>query len=179
MEIIKGVEMGLDIVTMRPSALFGAYDKDTWSQMFLEVERGIPFRVAPPGGGSVCHAKPVATAFVNAYHKGTKGANYILGGPDVTWFQVVSEIATILNRPQPKRTLPAFIFKLFGWVEYHISRLRRRRPMLTPHTADILCEFVYSDSSLAINTLDYKPSTLNEMLQDCYQWMLDTGRITK
>ncbi len=174
-EIDVGVKAGLDTVYLHPSAMFGAYDKATWSKMFLEIERGLPLPVAPPGGGSVCHARPVARAHVDAFHKGARGGHYILGGPDVTWLEVINEVASLLGRRGAKMKLPTALFKTYGWAEFSASSLLGREPMLTPHTIAVLSEEVYSDSGLAVRELGYKPSSLREMLEDCHRWMLATG----
>lgn len=176
-EIDKGLEAGLDVVYMHPSAVFGSYDKATWSKTFLEIERGLPLPFAPPGGGSVCHAKSVAEAHVAAFHKGGRGEHYILGGPDVSWLETLQEVARILGKPGPVAKLPAFLFKMYGMTEFKISSWIGRVPMLTPHTIELLSENVFSDSSKAIQELNYKPATLNEMLMDCYQWMVATGML--
>lgn len=178
-EVDKGVQQGLDAVYMHPSAIFGAYDKQTWSKMFLEIERGLPLPFAPPGGGSICHARKVAQAHVNAFSKGGKGEHYILGGPDKTWLDVAQAIAKILERKAPVAALPNFIFRIYGTLEFLISTQLGREPMLTPHSMDLLSEFVYSNSSKAIKDLDYDPSSLEETLQDCFQWMLSVGMIKR
>lgn len=178
-EVRKAEAQGLDVVYLHPSAMFGAYDKATWSKMFLEIERGLPLPVAPPGGGSVCHSRKVARAHVDAYYKGGKGSHYILGGPDVTWLQVTQAIARLLGKPEPKIALPISLFKIYGRVEFLASTLVHREPMLTPHTVDILSETIFSDSSLAIREINYQPSSLEEMLKECYDWMLEVGMLKK
>ena len=50
LEVEKGINNGLDAVFIHPSAIFGAYDKSTWSKAFLAIERG-----SENGGGKVCH----------------------------------------------------------------------------------------------------------------------------
>lgn len=174
-EVDKGLEAGLDVVYMHPSAVFGAYDKATWSKMFLEIKRGLPLPVAPPGGLSACHARKVALAHVTAFHKAPRGRHYLLGGPDVSLLEILQEVARILNRPGPIIKLPRFVFRAYGWAEFLISTyVVKRDPMLTPHTIEMLCDIIYSDSSLAIRELDYQPSTLREMLEDCHQWMVSS-----
>ena len=176
-EVDKGLAAGLDVVYLHPSALFGSYDKDTWSKMFREIKRGLPTPFAPPGGFSACHAKPVAKAHVTAFHKAGRGEHYLLGGPDVTILEVLQEVARLLDKKGPTTRLPSFLFRAYGWSEFLISSLIRREPMLTPHTIDILCESIHCKSDKAIRELDYKSTTLSEMLADCHQWMIATGRI--
>lgn len=176
-EILRAENSGIEVVYLHPSAMFGAYDKATWSKMFLEIERGLPLPAAPPGGGSVCHARAVADAHVTAAHKGKSGRHYILGGPDVTWFEVINKIAHLLGRSGASIRLPVPLFKAYGWTEFILSNLIRREPMLTPHTITMLSETVFSDSTRAIEELDYKPSSLEEMLSDCHRWMIDSGML--
>lgn len=176
-EVEKAQAKGLRVVYLHPSAIFGAYDKQTWSKMFLEIERGLPLPFAPPGGGSVCHARKVARAHVDAYSKGKPGEHYILGGPDVTWIEVTKAIAKILRRKAPIAALPNLIFRAYGTLEFLISTQIGREPTLTPHIIDLLTEYIYSDSSKAIRELNYNPSSLEEMLSDCYEWMLKSKMI--
>lgn len=177
-EVKKAQEKGLDVVFMHPSAIFGSYDKATWSKMFLEIERGLPLPFAPPGGGSVCYVREVAKAHVTAFSKSISGEHYILGGPDETWLSVAKMIANILNKPSPKWPLPILIFKIYGYVEHFIStKILKRDPMLTPHTIDILCETIFSKSDKAVRELNYRIVPLEEMLMDCYNWMVETKRL--
>jgi dihydroflavonol-4-reductase len=178
-EVEVGVKAGLDAVFLHPSAIFGAYDKVTWSKMFLEIERGLPLPFAPPGGGSVCHCRKVAAAHVAAFHHGVRGGHYILGGPDEQWLNVMIHVAKILNRPPPKWRLPTPLFMAYGYGEYWISRIIGRPPTLDPHAAFTLCLNVYSDSSRAIRELGYQPSTLDETLRDCYEWMCAAGMLKR
>jgi len=178
-EVEKGVAAGLDAVFIHPSAMFGSFDKQTWSKMFLELERGMPLPFAPPGSASVCHAPKVAEAHVAAFHTGARNRHYILGGPDVTWLEVMREVALILGRPGPLWRLPTALFKLYGWTEFGVSSLIGREPMLTPHTIEMLSEPVHTDSSRAIKELGYRPSSLHEMLMDCYTWMIEAGMLVR
>ena len=171
-EVEKGSKAGLDVVFLHPSALFGAYDKDTWSKMFREIKRGLPTPFGPPGGFSACDARPVAQAHLAAFHKGKRGSHYILGGPDVTLLEVLQEVAKLLGKKGPTIKLPSPLFKTYGWSEFLVSSLIKREPMLTPHTIGILCESIYSDSSRAIEELGYKSTKLHEMLSDCYHWLV-------
>ena len=175
LEVERALERGLDAVFIHPSAVFGAYDKATWSKMFREVDRGLHIPAAPPGAASVCHMRKVAQAHVSAFANGRRGEHYVLGGPDATIREIATEIARILHRPAPRVTIPGPLFKLFGRIEYRISNLLGVEPMVTPSLADMLCDTVLCDSSKAVRELGYAPSSLREMLLDCHQWMVRTG----
>lgn len=171
------LEHGLDAVFLHPAAIFGAYDKATWSKMFREIQRGLRVPLAPPGKASVCHMRKVAQAHLSAYHRGRKGEHYLLGGVDATMMDIATAIGRILEKPGPMLVVPPGLFKLLGRLEYHVSTLLRREPMVTPSMADILCETVLCDSTKAIQELGYAPSTLETMLRDCHQWMVSSGML--
>jgi dihydroflavonol-4-reductase len=174
-EVEQAARAGLDVVFLHPSAILGAHDKSTWSKIFREVHRGLRIPAAPPGAASFCHMRKVAQAHVNAFHRGRKGEHYLLGGADATMKEVATKVAEILGRPGPWGTLPGFLFRLLGRLEYGLSTYLGKEPMVTPALADILCEKVLCDSSKAIAELGYEPSSLDTMLMDCYQWLVEAN----
>jgi nucleoside-diphosphate-sugar epimerase len=176
-EVEQGVRRGLDAVFIHPSAIFGAYDKSTWSKMFREIQRGLRVPFAPPGEASVCHMRKVAEAHLRAFERGRTGEHYVLGGVDVDYLELSRSIARILKRPGPFFVLPGPLFRLIGRCEYRVSTLLGREPMLTPPMADILCEKIVCDSSKAVSELNYAPSSLQTMLQDCYDWMVSADML--
>ncbi len=172
LEVEKGILKGLDAVVLHPSAIFGAYDKATWSKVFREVQRGLHIPFAPPMRANLCHMRKVAQTHLTAFHKGRRCEHYILGGPEATMMEIATEIGKLLQRRGPLFVLPAPIFKCLGQIEYRLSTLLGKEPMVTPSMAEILCDVVLCDSSKAIHELDYDPSSLQVMLQDCYAWMV-------
>lgn len=117
LEVEKAVRNGLDAVLLHPAAVFGAYDKATWSKMFREISRGLRVPLAPPGAATLCHMRKVAEAHVSAFHRGRKGEHYLLGGTDATWMEIATKIAEILGRPAPLAVVPAPLFRVLGRIE--------------------------------------------------------------
>lgn len=176
-EVLAGGGRGLDAVILHPSAIFGAHDKATWSRMFSEVHRGVWIPFMPPGELSASHMRKVALAHLAAFHRGRRGERYVLGGPDVTLLDVVSEVGRVLGRPTPRWRAPAWLFRLAAAADRLRCALRGAESPLNPHTTDTLCYHCLSDSSKAVRELGYDPSSLAEMLADCHRWMVATGRL--
>lgn len=175
LEVEKGGQAGLDVVFLHPSAILGAYDKSTWSKVFREVHRGLRIPAAPPGAASFCHMRKVAQAHLSAFQRGRRGAHYLLGGADASMKELAAKVAEILHRTGPWGTVPGFLFRLLGRLEYRLAILLGKEPMVTPAMADALCETVLCDSSRAIAELGYEPSSLDTMLRDCYEWMVSAN----
>jgi dihydroflavonol-4-reductase len=176
-EVDKGVNLGLDAVYLHPSAIFGRHDRDGWATVFKEINKGIPFNTATPGGGSVCNAKTVMEAHIKAYHYGKKGERYILGGDDHTWFQVMQKIASILEKKPVRKPLPHSLFNLTCIAERFFSGIIGKEPLLSKHVQDIVGAYIYSSSSKAIRELDYDISTLDKMLSESYRSLKEEGLI--
>lgn len=176
-EVDKGVLRGLDAVYMHPSAIFGRYDRDGWATLFKEIKKGIPLNIATPGGGSVCNAKTVMAAHIEAYHHGKTGARYILSGTDYTWFEVMQKIASMLGKPPLRKPLPHPLFNLTCIMERFFAGLIGKDPLLSKHVQDIVGAYIYSSSEKAINELKYDISTLDEMLNESYESLKEEGSI--
>lgn len=177
-EVQKGVDQGLDAVILHASAMFGAYDVSTWSRLFREIQEGTRHPV-PPGKTSWCHARAVARAHIQAFHKGRSGEHYILGGPDATIFEMVQEIGKLLDRPIPGLVLPGWLFRFIGRLESAISLITGKEPLLTPDLIDMLTRTILLNSEKAQRELGYVASSLEEMLVDCYEWMVREGLLPR
>ena len=171
LEVEKAADRGLDAVILHPSIIFGAYDRTGWSQMFREISRGPRIPLAPPGRANVCHMREVARAHISAFHKGGSGEHYMLGGPEKSLREMVDAVAAILNKPGPRFTAPAALFRFLCRVDNMTASWLGRKPMVTQAEAEILCEDCVCSSDKAIRELDYQPAALETMLEDCYQWM--------
>lgn len=172
LEMEAGLNNGLDIVFLHPGAIFGAHDTSTWSTMFKEIDKGLNIPGGPPGKATCAHMIKVAEAHMNAFEKGKKGEHYLLGGTDSSLTNIITQIGKILNLPAPKKPMSKLLFQVVGYISYGFSTVFRFETFFNPDLINILCKDVMCDSQKAIRELNYNPSTLDEMLQDCYQWML-------
>ena len=174
LEVLQAVERGLDALILNPANIIGRYDASGWSRFFKLIEEGrLPG--VPPGSGSFCHAREVARAHVTAVERGRAGHHYLLGGVDATFLEVVQRIGALLDRPVPKRPIPAFVSKAAGRLSLWGSYLTRREPDLTPEKADLLSADLLCSSDKAERELAYRPVALQVMLEDCHRWLCEEG----
>jgi dihydroflavonol-4-reductase len=101
----------------------------------------------PPGRGSFCHVREVVRAHLAAVEHGRTGENYLL------------------------------VLRLLARMSVLQAGITGRRPMLTPEMAHVLCRDMICSNVKAIRELGYRPAPLEEMLTDCYCWMLAEGRL--
>jgi dihydroflavonol-4-reductase len=173
-EVLQAVGRGLDAVILNPANIIGRYDASGWSRFFRLIDEGrLPG--VPPGSGSFCHAREVARAHVAAFERGRSGHHYLLGGVDATFLEVVQRIGALLDRPAPKRPIPAFVSKAAGRLALWGSYLTRREPDLTPEKAALLSSDLLCSSVKAEKELAYRPVALEVMLKDCHRWLREEG----
>jgi nucleoside-diphosphate-sugar epimerase len=173
-EVRSGIGRGLDAVILNPVHVLGRYDTANWSRVIAMVhERRLPG--VPPGGGSFCHGGEVARAHLAAWERGTKGANYLLGGTDATFLELVRVIGEVTGRPVPRRAMPAPLLRVFAALSALPSLVTGREPDATPEGVAIASAFLHADCSRAERELGFRAVPLRVMVEDAYRWMLAEG----
>ncbi|MGZ4778750.1 MAG: NAD-dependent epimerase/dehydratase family protein, partial [Thermoanaerobaculia bacterium] len=175
-EVRKGVAQGLDATILNPANIIGPYDDRNWSRMIALVARD-KLPGVPPGAGSFCHVREVAAAHISAVDRGRRGENYLLGGADATYLEMVTIIGRLTGRKTPKKPMPKLILELVGRIEGWISVVTKREPDITPEGAALVSHSILADCSRAERELGFKRVSLEEMLTDCYEWMRREGRV--
>lgn len=177
-EVRKGIRRGLDAVIINPSNIIGPYDFHGWSRLFQLVDKG-RMPIMATGGGSFCHARQLARAQIAAYEHGKTGANYLLGGADATYVNLLSEIATLMQRRVLPRAVPKTVLSGVALANEQMAGVLRRRPAITRETVELLSSHMYCKSAKAQEELGYQPVPLREMLEDCREWLRAEGMIKR
>jgi len=169
-EIRRALHRGLDAVIINPTHIIGRYDLDNWSRMIRMVrDKRLPG--VPPGAGSFCHAEQVALAHIAAAENGRTGKNYLLGGMDATFLEVVGVIGEITGQPVPARPMPAFMIRLVARLGVMAAFFTGRAPDITPEGAAMVTASPRAVSKRAERELGYRPVSLKHMITDCWEWM--------
>ena len=169
-----GLARGLDAVILNPGAILGPYDTRNYARLATLVAAGrLPG--VPPGALPFCHVREVARAHVAAFERGRRGENYLLGGTDASFLELVREIGAALDKPVPSRPTPAWLLHLLGALGALRGALTGTQPTLTPETARQATRELSCDSSKAMRELGYRAVPLREMVADCVGWMIAEG----
>ncbi len=173
-EVRAGIVGGLDAVILNPANIVGRYDIRNWARMFTIVASG-KLPGAPPGEGSFAHVRAVARAHVAARERGRTGENYLLGGVDATYRDVVERIGGLVGREGPVRVTPCWLLHLLGRASTGIARFTGKEPDITPEAVAIVCARLVCSSRKAVEELGYRPEPLEAMLADCHAWLAEQG----
>jgi len=171
LEVHRGIENGLDAVILNPGNIIGPHDYAGWSRMFLMIHQG-KLPGIPPGKGSFCSAREVASAHIDAFERGRRGHHYLLGGADASFQDLCVEIGKLLGKPVSKKATPPYLLKIAGRVSLWGSYLTRKEPPLTPEKAELVSSELICDSDKAVREIGYRTAPLNTMLKECYNWLI-------
>jgi nucleoside-diphosphate-sugar epimerase len=179
LEVKRGIDLGLDAVILNPGNIIGRYDLTGWARFFVLIDRG-KLPGVPPAGGTFCDAEAVARAHVTAALQGASGGNYLLGGADSTYLEMVRRMGALLGKPVPKRTVPIAAFRAVGWLSQLASYATRKAPTVTPELGHMAGRgAAYFRSDKAVRELDYRPVSLDSMLEKSYRWLVDEGKLSR
>lgn len=166
----------LDHVVLNPGHIVGPYDTHNWARMIRMVATN-KLPGIPPGSGSFADAREVARAHRRAVEHGRSGSNYILGGENRRFSEIIETIGQLLERPVPSRVSPAWLLKGCAKGLEMVSRVTGRQPDLTPEGVAIVCHEGPADSRRAIADLDYRITPLKALFADTIEWMKKEGQL--
>jgi dihydroflavonol-4-reductase len=116
-EVLRGASLGLDVVVVNPTAVFGPGDVHlALGRVLLWIARGrglawIPVEV------NVVDVRDVARAQVRAVEVGRSGQRYILGGHNLPMREALESAAEAAGVPPPRMGLSlAFVDRLVGFL---------------------------------------------------------------
>lgn len=164
----------MDAVILNPANILGPGDRRNWSRVIMMTHKG-KLPGVPPGGGPFADVREVAKAHVAAYHKGEKGENYLLGGVDVSFLELIQIVGELLGKPVPSRATPGWQLKAAARVKSWVAAITGREPDITPESAFMIIHHLSCDSGRAQRELDYRFTPIRPLLRDTIDWLNKAG----
>lgn len=172
-----GIRDGLDAVICNPTHVFGPGDTHNWARLIVMVDQQ-KLPGVPPGSGVFVDVREAAKAHVIAAERGICGANYLLGGEQASFLDLVQRIGRQLGKPTPSHSIPAFALKAVAHAKDWASRLTGREPDVTPESVAFVCQHMRCDISKAQHELDLKVTPLDHLLADTIAWLREQRMVS-
>lgn len=169
-EIHKAIQQGLGAVILNPCNIVGPYDTSGWATLILSANKGNA-QGATDGVGTFAHVQDVVNAHIQAAEKGRIGENYLLGGVEASFKEVITAICKLLHKQPPRRSISPCVLRSVMIFQEIKSVFDKKEPLLTYPRYKRLTGNIICDDSKAREVLNFKSSTLDEMLQDSYEWL--------
>ena len=124
-----------------------------------------------PGGYNWVDVRDVVNAALVSINSGRRGEKYILSGNFCTLIDLSKLISKISGKKTPQLLAPVFLAQLFCPFYEFFYRLTKQKPMYTCQSLELLIHAPRNISfEKARKELDYSPVSLEETLQDTFQW---------
>lgn len=170
-EVVRSaVARGLDAVICNPTHIFGPGDRHNWARLVLMIDQQ-KLPGVPPGSGAFVDVRAAARAHVAAAQRGRTGENYLLGGEETSFLDLVQRIGRQLGKPTPQRAIPAFALKAAAHVQDWLSRWTGKEPDITPESVAFVCQHMHCDIRKAQRELDLSVTPLDHLLADTVAWL--------
>lgn len=177
--VLEQIAGGLDAVIVNPAFMLGPWDwRPSSGRMMLEVAtRFTP--LAPVGSFNVCDVRDVSAGVIAAARQGQTGRRYILGGHNLSYFELWKKMAQVAGKKgplMPAGPLQRIIGGQLGDLWY---RLTGKEPDLNSAGVGMSSQHHRFKSDRAIQELGYKIRPLEQTLQDAWNWFVEHGYVKR
>ncbi|MEO9077820.1 MAG: NAD-dependent epimerase/dehydratase family protein [Rhodanobacter sp.] len=172
--IVRG--SSLPWIVFNPSHILGPGDRHNWARLIMLIDRD-KLPGIPPGTGAFADVREVARAQLRAWERQRFGHNYLLGGEQASFVDLVHRVGALLGRRTPRGATPAWLLMAVARLSDGCSRISGREPDITPESAALTCHVLQVDSSRAVRELDYVEPALQHLLADTLDWMRQQGML--
>ncbi|MGC8874558.1 MAG: SDR family oxidoreductase [Chloroflexia bacterium] len=176
LEVLDGVECGLDAVIVSPTGIIGPHDyqPSEMGRFFLMfAQRRLPVCIA--GAYDFVDVRDVAEGLIAAAQRGRRGHNYILSGEQVSIERLLAILSEETGVPVPRLRLPTAVARAAAAFVCSYARARGTRPLLTTESVAILASNSCIRHDKATRELGYAPRPIEETVRDTIRWFVEAG----
>jgi len=173
--VLQAVARGLPAVIVNPGAVYGAGDHNLISgSMVLEfARRSVP--LVPAGGLCVADVDAVVQGHLVAAERGRVGERYILGGENLTYLEIATDICAVVGRRPPRATVPAWTLPPAALAVDALNRLHIGPPVVSGEQIRMAGLNVFYDSAKAVRELSYPLLPFRRAVETAYRWYREHG----
>lgn len=169
-ESVLAARDALDVVVVNPGAIFGPASARSNSAHFLERTAAGAVRLAPPGALGVVGVEDVARGCLLALERGRRGERFLLVESNLTFFEVIHEVARLCGSRGAIGTVPEGVWRGMELAARGVDRLRALE-RLTPQAMRMLAARFRFDAGKARRELGWSPRPFPEVLRDALEGM--------
>ena len=173
-------ERGLAAVIVNPSTPIGPRDvrPTPTGRIIIEAANGrIPAFIDT--GLNLVHVDDVASGHLAALRSGKIGERYILGGQNVLFSQMLSDVAGLVGRRPARVRLPWGALVPVALFAEGVARITGREPFATLAGVYMARHRMFFASTKAERELSYQSRPYIEGIKDAVRWFRDAGYLTQ
>lgn len=178
LEVLKGIEKGLDAVILCPSGIIGPYDYrvSEMGKLIVDFAKG-KVKASVSGAYDFVDVRDVAEGLILACEKGKKGECYILSGQQISVGQLLEFLGEINGVKAPWLKIPRQVARAAGFFNALYCNIMKLKPLFTPFSIDVLASNSLVSCQKARDELGYSPRSIYESIKDAVRWFKEEGII--
>jgi len=164
MEVWRGSQENLKVVIVNPGVIIGPGFWDTGSgKLFKTANKGQSYY--PPGGSGFVAVSDVVNAMMALMQSNLAGERYILVSENLSFKEILTRVATAINRKPPTKVLKIWQLKVGRYLDFLSHFFTGNERSITKNTIYSLKNpEVYSNTKIK-ETLQFEFKTLDETIQ--------------
>jgi dihydroflavonol-4-reductase len=175
LEVRRAVKQGLPAVIVNPSIIVGPRDVNFISGSLIRASLKGQLRVVPDGGNNMVHSDDVIAGHLAAAERGRVGERYILGGENLSHWEIARVLASITGGAPPLLVLPGWALPPLAHLIDLFNRISERPPLVNGEQIRLSGETFYVDSSKAVRELGLRQTAFCQAVSDAFDWYRENG----
>ena len=164
MEVWRGTQEGLNAVIVNPGVILGTSPDGGGSELIITLgSKGIPFY--PSGGMGVVDVQDVVKAMILLMESSIKNEQFILVGKNVTFQELLSELAPLFGKKPPTKKLSKTFMLFLSNAEWLLCKVFGKKRRLSKGTIRSMFKKSFYDNSKIKNNLDFRFTPLEVTLE--------------
>ncbi len=163
MEVWRGTQEGVPAVIINPGVIIGpGYWESGSGRLFRIADKGSRFY--PPGGSGFVSVRDVIQMMVQLMESEIENEQFIAVESNLSYHQVLSDIALALGRKVPRKKIPVWSLKLLWRLDWLSSIFGGRNRRLTKAQVTSLTKRSYYKNDKARHQLGFEFTPLLESI---------------
>jgi dihydroflavonol-4-reductase len=178
LDVLEGVERGLNAVIVHPTGVIGPFDYriSEMGQLILDFANN-KLKVYIDGAYDFVDVRDVASGIILAGEKGQSGARYILSGEQISVHQLMLMLQEISKIKAPSFKVPVWLARIAARFSPLYYQLTQKTPRFTTYSIDVLRSNSQVCSDKARQQLGFTTRSIKQSLSDAISWFKENGYI--
>lgn len=178
LEVLKGMNKGLEVVIICPSGIIGPcdYNISQMGTLFINyINRGM--KAYLDGAYDFVDVRDVAEGIILASKHGESGEIYILSGEKIEVPELMDYLEKITGVKAPSFKAPLWLLKIFSKFTPIYYKFIEDKPLFTGYSIEVLNSNCDISSKKAQNELGFSPRPIKESIKDSIEWFKENGYV--
>jgi len=175
-EVLNGIQKGLDAVIVFPSGIIGPNDyKTSYTgsaiKGYMNCEKTQYFF---DGSYDFVDVRDAVDGIYKAFKKGEKGQGYILSGSVISLEDIMKIVEAETGKKIRKKRVSRAIVKTAAFFAPIYYKIAKKKPILSKYSVEVLMSNCNITSEKAKKKLGYSSRPIKETIKDIVRWNLKT-----